>query len=105
MGNSTSIVIDFVIAVYCVCFFILFEVISGSAIEHLASEDHWKRVKGFMWKYGGGMDRVDLFRIAEADYAKVLLNLFEDCCTRSSLLFARLNFVSYGSSFLQHGRC
>ncbi|KAK6141743.1 hypothetical protein DH2020_024512 [Rehmannia glutinosa] len=32
--------------------------------------EHWKRVKGFMWKYGGGMDRVDLFRIAEEDFAK-----------------------------------
>ncbi|KAL0357628.1 UNVERIFIED_CONTAM: TITAN-like protein [Sesamum calycinum] len=33
----------------------------GNAIEHLASVEHWKSVKGFMWKYGGGMDRVDLF--------------------------------------------
>ncbi|XP_057812378.1 TITAN-like protein isoform X2 [Salvia miltiorrhiza] len=41
-----------------------------NAVEHLAGEEHWKRVKGFMWKYGGGMDRVDLFRISEADYAK-----------------------------------
>ncbi|KAK6153230.1 hypothetical protein DH2020_012869 [Rehmannia glutinosa] len=42
----------------------------GNAIEHLASVEHWKRVKGFMWKYGGGMDRVHLFRIAEVDFAK-----------------------------------
>ncbi|KAL1548276.1 TITAN-like protein isoform X1 [Salvia divinorum] len=42
----------------------------SNAVGHLASEEHWKRVKEFMWKYGGGMDRVDLFRIAEADYAK-----------------------------------
>ncbi|KAL3618102.1 hypothetical protein CASFOL_038423 [Castilleja foliolosa] len=42
----------------------------GNAIQHLASVDHWKRVKGFMWKYGGGMDRVDSFRISEVDYAK-----------------------------------
>ncbi|KAG8388501.1 hypothetical protein BUALT_Bualt02G0132200 [Buddleja alternifolia] len=42
----------------------------GDAIEHLASGEHWKRVKGFMWKYGGGMDRVDLFRVTEEDYAK-----------------------------------
>ncbi|GFP99071.1 titan-like protein [Phtheirospermum japonicum] len=42
----------------------------GNAIQHLASLDHWKRVKGFMWKYGSGMDRVDLFRISEVDYAK-----------------------------------
>ncbi|KAH6786900.1 hypothetical protein C2S52_006452, partial [Perilla frutescens var. hirtella] len=42
----------------------------SNAVEHLASEEHWKRVKGFLWKYGGGIDRVDLFRIVEADYAK-----------------------------------
>lgn len=42
----------------------------GNAIEHLASVEHWKSVKGFMWKYGGGMDRLDLFRISEVDYAK-----------------------------------
>ncbi|KAL0357633.1 UNVERIFIED_CONTAM: TITAN-like protein [Sesamum calycinum] len=45
----------------------------GNAIEHLASVEHWKSVKGFMWKYGGGMDRVDLFRISEVDYAKRLV--------------------------------
>lgn len=48
---------------------------SGNAIDHLASGEHWKRVKGFMWKYGGGMGRVDLFRIAEVDYAKVVLKI------------------------------
>ncbi|XP_042056668.1 TITAN-like protein isoform X1 [Salvia splendens] len=42
----------------------------SNAVGHLASEEHLKRVKGFMWKYGGGMDRVDLFRITEADFAK-----------------------------------
>ncbi|XP_042052152.1 TITAN-like protein [Salvia splendens] len=42
----------------------------SNAVGHLASEEHWKRVKGFMWKYGGGMDHVDLFRITEADFAK-----------------------------------
>ncbi|KAL6508530.1 hypothetical protein OROGR_023241 [Orobanche gracilis] len=42
----------------------------GNEIQHLASLEHWKRVKGFMWKYRGGMDRVDLFRIGEVDYAK-----------------------------------
>ncbi|KAH6776228.1 hypothetical protein C2S52_013789 [Perilla frutescens var. hirtella] len=47
-------------------------VISSNAVEHLASEEHWKRVKRFMWKYEGGIDRVDLFRIVEADYAKDL---------------------------------
>ncbi|KAH6806764.1 hypothetical protein C2S51_031595 [Perilla frutescens var. frutescens] len=62
---------DVAAAVICYLLFLnVFEVISSNAVEHLASEEHWKRVKGFMWKYGGGMDRVDLFRIAEADYAK-----------------------------------
>ncbi|XP_022897111.1 TITAN-like protein isoform X3 [Olea europaea var. sylvestris] len=42
----------------------------GNAIRHLASEEHWKRVKGFMWKHGGEKDRVDSFRISEADFAK-----------------------------------
>nr|XP_043636564.1 TITAN-like protein [Erigeron canadensis] len=40
------------------------------AIGHLASADHLKNLKHFMWKYGGGMDRVDHFRVSEADLAK-----------------------------------
>ncbi|KAI3773550.1 hypothetical protein L1987_48080 [Smallanthus sonchifolius] len=36
-------------------------------IRHLASADHLKNLKSFMWKYGGGMDR---FRITEAELAK-----------------------------------
>lgn len=40
------------------------------AINHLASADHLKNIKGFLWKYGGGMDRVDHFRVSEADLAK-----------------------------------
>lgn len=42
----------------------------AKAISHLASEEHLKKLKHFMWKYGGGMDRVDTFRISEADVAK-----------------------------------
>ncbi|CAI9113314.1 OLC1v1013891C1 [Oldenlandia corymbosa var. corymbosa] len=42
----------------------------GNAIEHLASVEHLKQLKGFLWKYGGGMDRVDSFRISESDFAK-----------------------------------
>ncbi|KAK4351163.1 hypothetical protein RND71_030476 [Anisodus tanguticus] len=41
-----------------------------NAIRHLASVDHMKKVKGFLWKYGGGMDKVDTLRITEADFAK-----------------------------------
>ncbi|XP_031122278.1 TITAN-like protein isoform X2 [Ipomoea triloba] len=43
---------------------------SENAIAHLASEDHLKQVKGFLWKYGGGMDKIDCYRITEADFAK-----------------------------------
>ncbi|XP_055826603.1 TITAN-like protein isoform X2 [Solanum dulcamara] len=43
---------------------------SDNAIRHLAGADHLKKVKGFLWKYGGGMDKVDTFRITEADFAK-----------------------------------
>ncbi|XP_019176558.1 PREDICTED: TITAN-like protein isoform X3 [Ipomoea nil] len=43
---------------------------SENAIAHLASEDHLKKVKRFLWKYGGGMDKIDCYRITEADFAK-----------------------------------
>ncbi|KAK1436738.1 hypothetical protein QVD17_02520 [Tagetes erecta] len=39
-------------------------------IRHLASADHLKNLKSFMWKYGGGMDRIDRFTFTEADLAK-----------------------------------
>ncbi|KAH7858482.1 hypothetical protein Vadar_024349 [Vaccinium darrowii] len=42
----------------------------GNAINHLASADHLKNLKNFLWKHGGGMDQVDSFRISEADLAK-----------------------------------
>ncbi|CAN0829116.1 TITAN-like protein [Linum grandiflorum] len=42
----------------------------ANAINHLASADHIKKLKNFLWKYGGGMDRVDSFRFSEADLAK-----------------------------------
>lgn len=29
-----------------------------------------KKVKGFLWKYGGGMDKVDTLRITETDFTK-----------------------------------
>ncbi|KAI7732314.1 hypothetical protein M8C21_010053 [Ambrosia artemisiifolia] len=41
-----------------------------NGIRHLASADHLKNLKSFMWKYGGGMDRIDRFRFTEADLAK-----------------------------------
>ncbi|KAL8260964.1 hypothetical protein R6Q59_025013 [Mikania micrantha] len=40
------------------------------AISHLASAEHLKNLKGFMWKHGGAMDQVDRFRVSESDLAK-----------------------------------
>ncbi|XP_042502244.1 TITAN-like protein isoform X2 [Macadamia integrifolia] len=42
----------------------------SNAIIHLASSEHLKNLKHFLWKYGGEMDRVDAFRISEADLLK-----------------------------------
>ncbi|KAJ4961834.1 hypothetical protein NE237_021744 [Protea cynaroides] len=42
----------------------------SNAITHLASFEHLKNLKHFLWKYGGGEDRVDAFRISEADLSK-----------------------------------
>ncbi|XP_017236189.1 TITAN-like protein isoform X1 [Daucus carota subsp. sativus] len=60
---------------WCVfCDFELDEIDSSfacaNAINHLASADHLKSVKDFLWRYGGGMDRIDSFRIVELDLAK-----------------------------------
>ncbi|XAR67892.1 hypothetical protein NMG60_11002828 [Bertholletia excelsa] len=41
-----------------------------NAIHHLASVDHLKNLKSFLWKYGGGMDQVNSFRISDEDLAK-----------------------------------
>ncbi|XP_042949148.1 TITAN-like protein isoform X1 [Carya illinoinensis] len=41
-----------------------------NAINHLASADHLKNLKHFLWKYGGAVDRLDAFRILESDVAK-----------------------------------
>ncbi|CAA3012863.1 Hypothetical predicted protein [Olea europaea subsp. europaea] len=62
----------------------------GNAIRHLASEEHWKRVKGFMWKHGGEKDRVDSFRISKADFAK-----WEKKC--NGLKTERANAESHGT--------
>ncbi|XP_044494162.1 TITAN-like protein isoform X2 [Mangifera indica] len=42
----------------------------NNAINHLASVDHLKNLKHFLWKYGSGMDRMDAFRISETDLAR-----------------------------------
>ncbi|CAD6218614.1 unnamed protein product [Miscanthus lutarioriparius] len=41
-----------------------------NAIYHLASSEHLKGVKDFLWKHGGGMDQVDSLRISEDVLAK-----------------------------------
>lgn len=42
----------------------------SNAINHLASAEHLKSLKDFLWRYGGGMDRIDSHRIVELDLAK-----------------------------------
>lgn len=42
----------------------------SNAIKHLASADHLKNLKHFLWKYGGDMERLNNYRILEADEAK-----------------------------------
>ncbi|KAM2699377.1 hypothetical protein EV1_038263 [Malus domestica] len=44
--------------------------VCGNAINHLATAEHLKNLKHFLWKYGGGMDRIDAFRISENELAK-----------------------------------
>ncbi|PKU81442.1 hypothetical protein MA16_Dca015847 [Dendrobium catenatum] len=44
--------------------------VCGNAIRHLASELHFWNLKRYLWKHGGGIDRVDLFRVSEADLLK-----------------------------------
>ncbi|XP_078432039.1 coiled coil protein [Wolffia australiana] len=41
-----------------------------NAIRHLASSGHLKRLKNFLWKHGGGMDRVSSFVVSEIDLLK-----------------------------------
>lgn len=49
---------------------------SSNAIKHLASADHLKNLKHFFWKYGGDVERLDDYRILEADVAKVTMSLY-----------------------------
>ncbi|XP_010555549.1 PREDICTED: TITAN-like protein isoform X2 [Tarenaya hassleriana] len=42
----------------------------AKAINHLASADHLKNLKHFLWKYGPGMDCIDNFRLSGADVAQ-----------------------------------
>ncbi|KAJ0239734.1 TITAN-like protein [Hirschfeldia incana] len=42
----------------------------SKAINHLASSEHHKNIKQFLWKHGPSMDCVDDFKISDADVAK-----------------------------------
>ncbi|KAL5717558.1 hypothetical protein ACHQM5_010541 [Ranunculus cassubicifolius] len=44
--------------------------VCNNAIRHLASLEHLKKLKNFLWKYGGGMDKVDSFRVSDTDLAQ-----------------------------------
>ncbi|KAL9262203.1 TITAN-like protein [Drosera capensis] len=46
------------------------DIASCNGIRHLASEEHLKNWKSFIWKYGGGMEQVDSFRIREEELAE-----------------------------------
>lgn len=70
----------------CVC--------RGNAITHLASKDHLKNLKHFLWKYGGGMDKLDSFRITESELAKVIDYLTEKLVLLASVLNMFFDFIS-----------
>ena len=65
---------------------------SSNAIKHLASADHLKNLKHFLWKYGGDMERLNNYRILEADEAKVVASLY--FLQRSNLLELYYSCVS-----------
>ncbi|CAA6666105.1 unnamed protein product [Spirodela intermedia] len=64
---------------------------SCNAIYHLASSEHLKKLKNFLWKYGGGMDRVSSFIISEVDLLK-----WEKKCEASKIAHPILCDVSIG---------
>ncbi|WOK94488.1 TITAN-like protein [Canna indica] len=41
-----------------------------NAINHLASSEHLRNLNDFLRKHGGGMNRVDSFRVSEVDFLK-----------------------------------
>ncbi|KAK9108496.1 hypothetical protein Syun_024507 [Stephania yunnanensis] len=66
----------------------------GNAIRHLASSEHLKNLKDFLWKHGGGMDRVDAFRVSESDFTK----WEKRCVSLKDTPAATSNGRSYGPS-------
>ncbi|KAF6148491.1 hypothetical protein GIB67_038846 [Kingdonia uniflora] len=69
----------------------------NNAIVHMASEEHLKSLKDFLWRYGGGMDRVDAFRVSETDLAK-----WQKKCTMLMSGAGSSNQRSYGPSIDIH---
>ncbi|ONK56167.1 uncharacterized protein A4U43_C10F4830 [Asparagus officinalis] len=41
-----------------------------NAINHLASSEHLRNLKGFLRKHGGGVDRIDSFRVSDEELAE-----------------------------------
>lgn len=46
-------------------------IFSVDVIYHLASSEHLTSLKDFLRKHGGGMDRVDSFRVSDDELIKV----------------------------------
>ncbi|KAL4592670.1 hypothetical protein LXL04_005673 [Taraxacum kok-saghyz] len=44
-------------------------------VKQILGKMRMKNLKSFMWKHGGGMNRVDAFRISEADLAKKCISM------------------------------
>ncbi|XP_010250710.1 PREDICTED: TITAN-like protein isoform X2 [Nelumbo nucifera] len=65
----------------------------GNAITHFASAEHLKNLNYFLWKYGGGMDRVDSFRISDEDVSK-----WEKKCESLKSFASSSSEGSYGPS-------
>lgn len=61
---------------------------SSNAINHLASADHLKNLKHFLWKFGGGTDYIDKFRITDSEVDKVI-------CASSIFLHCIFNVYVY----------
>ncbi|XP_022137269.1 TITAN-like protein isoform X2 [Momordica charantia] len=72
-----------------------------NAIKHLASADHLKNLKHFLWKYGGDMDHLDNYRILEADVAK----WEKKCKTQSEAASSSFGPTNDIHNRVQYGNC
>ncbi|KAI4336323.1 hypothetical protein L6164_014862 [Bauhinia variegata] len=66
----------------------------ANAIHHLASVNHLKNLKQFLWKYGGDKHKLDAFRILDTDLAK-----WEKKCTALTDDAVSLSEGSQGAVF------